>query len=900
MGPYEILSPLGAGGMGEVYKARDTRLERTVAIKVLPAELSSDPDLRARFEREARAIAALDHPHICAIYDVGEAASPEPGTLNPEPIRYLVMQHLEGETLAARLAHAKGPLPLDQALKIAIEIADALDKAHRAGITHRDLKPANIMLTKTGAKLLDFGLAKLRGPAAPISMSGMTRLATKTPNTAHGTILGTVHYMAPEQVEGHEADARSDIWALGTVLYEMTTGTRPFVGESPASIIGSILKDVPAPISSRQPLTPAELDHVVGQCLVKDPQDRWQSARDLTTQLSWVAANGSSRSKARVTNATRVREILAWSVAGAISLVAIAVVLGSRRAAPAPAQPARFLVMPPADGAFLGDGMAASNLPSPQLAMSPDGRQLAYVASTADGQPRLWLRRIDATVAQALPGTEGASRPFWSPDGRYIGFFAGAKLKTMDAGGGPVRVLADAPSPRGGTWNRDGVIVFSPSFGDGIYRVAAAGDRPVAVTRLDDRRQELSHRWPEFLPDGRHFLYVALSAQPDQRGIFIGSIDSPDTMRLLDSESRAAFALPGHVLFVRQGALFAQPFDVTSRRLTGSAQLVTEHVGSGQATAEAAFSASGEALAFSAEIAMPATQLTWFDRAGRTLGIVGPRGEYENTTLSADGQHVALHRSDATLGVDVWLMDVAHGGFSRFTLDPKIDFSPVWSPDGKFIAFGSNRSNTFDLYQKLAGGGREELLAKTNSNGVYPTSWSPDGRFLAYTFSGAKTGFDIWVLPLSGDRKPAPALHTIFNETQGQFSPDGRWMAYTSDETGTPEVYVQSFPATGAKWQVSSGSGSDPKWRHDGRELFYIAADGTLMAASVNGSAGTFEAGSPQSLFQTHRAATRGPHLFTSYTPDADGRRFLVNALAGDVRPAPITIVLNWRAGLKP
>ena len=887
LGPYEIHSALGAGGMGEVYKARDTRLDRTVAIKILPESLAADPQFRDRFDREARTISQLDHPHICALYDVGE----HNGTA------YLVMQYLEGETLADRLK--TGALALDQALRCAIEIADALDKAHRAGITHRDLKPGNIMITKAGAKLLDFGLAKLRGPAAPISMSGMTRLATPMPQTALGTILGTVHYMAPEQVEGREADARADIWALGVVIYEMVTGRRPFDGDSAASVIGAILKDSPPEISSREPLAPPMLDHVVGRCLVKDPEDRWQSARDVTTELAWIAAGGSAIAAPRIPDRSRRRERAAWIVAALFGLATVAAAVRSSRQTTADAPPIRFLIMPPEGGIFPGDGMAASNLPSPQLAISPDGRQLAFVASAADGRPRLWVRRLDATAAQALPATDGASRPFWSPDGRSVGFFAGAKLKAVEIGGGPVRVLADAPSARGGSWNRDGVIIFAPSFGDGIYRVSATGDRPVAVTRLDSAHEEQTHRWPEFLPDGRHFLYIVRSPQqPDHQGLYIGALDSRETTRLLDTPVRATFA-SGQLFFVKQGALFAQPFDATTSRLIGAAQPVADHVGSGEVTGEAAFAVSATTLAFTAEIATPSTQLTWFDRSGQTRGLVGAPGEYENPVLSPDDQRVAFQRFDRVTNVDVWIMDVTHGSPSRFTLDPKIDHFPVWSADGQSIAFASNRANTFDLYQKLAGRGREDLLAKTNGQGLFPTSSSADGRFLAFTVAaaGSTTGYDVWVLPLSGDRKPTPLLHASYNETQGQFSPDGHWIAYTSDETGLPEVFVQSFPATGAKWQVSTGSGSDPRWSRDGRELFYVATDGTLTAVAVIGRASTFEAGSPRPLFQTHRFAARGPQLFTNYMPASDGR-FLVNAVATDLPPIPITVVSNWAADL--
>jgi Tol biopolymer transport system component len=882
LGPYEISAQIGVGGMGEVYKARDTRLDRTVAIKVLPSEVAGDPERRSRFEREARAVAALDHPHICGIYDVGSVN----GT------HFLVMPHLEGQTLAARLE--KGPLPFEQALEIATEIADALDKAHRQGIVHRDLKPANIMLTKMGSKLLDFGLAKLRPQAGPISMSGMTRLVTSAPETAHGTILGTVQYMAPEQVEGKEADARSDIWALGAVIYEMASGTKAFKGDTPASVIGAILKDDLPSITTLQPSIPQTFDLILSVCLAKDPDDRWQSAGDLSTQLRWVSLAGSGQ----VIATKKTREWLAWSVAAALLLMTLALVLRSGMAQSIAVEPVQFVVMPPEDGTFTGDGLAGSNPPSPQLAMAPDGRHLAFIASSADGRPRLWIRSFDAITARVLAGTEGAARPFWSPDGRSIGFFAGAKLKTIAATGGPVQVLCDVRSPRGGTWNQSGTIIFATGFEDALYRVAAAGGLPTRVTRLDATRQELSHRWPEFLPDGRHFLYLVINERRDQSGIYLGTLDSAETVRLLDTEFRAGFAPPGYLLFVREGTLLAQPFDITAKQLSGAAVPVTEGVGFGGATGEASFSPSARGLAYSARIGEPLTQLTWFDRAGQRLGAIGTPAEYENLSLSPDGR-LAVQRVDRTLGTEVWLVDLVRGNPTRFTFDPAIDFSPTWSPDSSRIVFSSNRGGrTFDLYQKpSSGAGREELLLKTGSNGVFPTSWSSDGRFLLYTTAG-KSGFDHWVVPLSGDRKPFPVLDSTANETQARFSRDGQLVAYTSDETGTAEVFVQPFPATGAKWQVSTGGGSDAQWRRDGRELFYVATDGTLMASPIKGGASTFEVGTPQALFQTRRPMTRGPLFFGNYAPDADGQRFLVNTIAADAPLNAISVALNWIAAL--
>ena len=562
-------------------------------------------------------------------------------------------------------------------------------------------------------------------------------------------------------------------------------------------------------------------------------------------------------------------------------------------------EPVQFVVMPPEGGTFTGDGLAGSNQPSPQLAMAPDGQHLAFIASSADGRPRLWVRSFDTITARVLAGTEGAARPFWSPDGRSIGFFAGAKLKTIAATGGPVQVLCDVPTPRGGAWNQSGTIIFATGFRDVLYRVAASGGQPTQITQLDAARQELSHRWPEFLPDGRHFLYLVLNERRDQSGIYLGTLDSAETVRLLDTEFRAGFAQPGYLLFVREGTLLAQPFDISTKQLSGAAVPVTEGVGFGGATGEASFSTSARGLAYSARIGSPLTQLTWFDRAGQRLGAIGTPAEYENLSLSPDGR-LAVHRDDRTLGAEVWLVDLIRGNPTRFTFDPAIDFSPTWSPDSSRIAFSSNRGGTtFDLYQKpSSGAGREELLLKTGSNGVFPTSWSSDGRFLLYTTAG-KAGFDHWVIPLSGDRKPFLVLDSIANETQARFSRDGQLVAYTSDETGTAEVFVQPFPATGAKWQVSTGGGSDAQWRRDGRELFYVATDGTLMASPIKGGASTFEAGTPRALFQTRRPMTRGPLFFGNFAPDADGQRFLVNTIATDAPLIAISVALNWTAALQ-
>jgi Tol biopolymer transport system component len=870
--------------MGEVYRARDTRLDRVVAIKILPETLAADPQFRNRFDREARTISQLEHPHICALYDVGE----QDGT------SFLVMQYLEGETLEARLK--KGAFPLDQALAIAIQIASALDTAHRAGIVHRDLKPGNIMLTNTGAKLLDFGLAKAGEAAA--AGAGLSMLPTTPPGlTVQGTILGTFQYMAPEQLEGQEADARTDIFAFGAFLYEMLTGKKAFVGKSQASLIGAILKDDPPPISTLQPVAPALLNRTVTRCLAKEPDARWQSARDLLEELKWIAERSPATLPVAVAERWKMRERLAWIVAAACALAAVGFLIFAFRREPAAAQAVQFVVLPPEKGNFSDDGQAGTN-PQPQLAISPDGRLLAFVVTTADGRARLWVRSLDAVAPRMLPGTEGAAHPFWSPDSRFIGFFAAASLKKIDVNGGPAQVLCDSPGTRGGTWNRDGVIVFARFWTDGLYRVSATGGTPVLVTKIDPTRHELWHRWPEFLPDGRHFLFMSRSTQPGQDGIYAGSLDWPETSRVLATDSRVAFAPPGYLLFVREGTLLAQSFNADTLRLIGDAVPAAAKVGAYPVTGEAAFSSSATGLAYASGVAIPASQLTWFDRSGRTFGTIGATGPNRNAALSRDGTRVAVQREDLDSGGnDLWVVDVAGGSTSRFTFGSAQKRSPVWSPDGNRIAFGSYVGTT-DLYQKNTNGaGGEELLLKTGATGALATDWSSDGRVLVYDAAGPKTSYDLWILPLVGDRTPHPFLQTGFVETQGQLSPDGRWMAYSSDETGVREVWVQPVPASGAKWQLSTEGGAEPRWRRDGSELFYVAGTGMLMAVPIKAGAPTLEAGPPKPLFETHRPYT-GP-LFSNYVPAADGQRFLVNTTAADTPPSPITVVLNWTAALK-
>lgn len=870
LGPYEILTPLGAGGMGEVYKARDTRLDRTIAIKVLPSETSNDPELRARFEREAQAIAALDHPHICALHDVGEH----------DGVRYLVMQHLEGETLASRLARANGPLPLDQVLKIAIEIADALDKAHRAGITHRDLKPANIMLTRSGTKLLDFGLAKLREPSVPVGVAGLTNLATTAPDTAHGTILGTLHYMAPEQVEGRQADARSDIWALGAVIYETATGKRPFGGESPASIISAILRDVPPPISTAQPLSPQGLEHVVATCLMKDPDDRWQSAADIVHELKWAPAAATlPRAASR-----RSYAAVAWTVAALAVLGAgVALMVALRRPA-VDARLMRFEIATPPSANFHA------------LALSLDGRSLAFVADHDDAS-HLWVRRLDQAASRPLPGTNGATFPFWSPDGRALGFFAGGKLKRIDLPDGVPQVLADAVAGRGGTWNTDGVIVFAPGTVGPLMRIPAAGGKPVAVTKLSTERG--SHRSPQFLPDGRHFLFFTALVPLEARGTFMGSLDSLDVTPVLADANAAVYAA-GALLFMRQSSLVAVRFNATTGAVAGEPITIAEDVPVVTGAFRGAFAASPAGIVVHRANPPGLRQLAWIDRSGKQLGTIGPPDEngLVNPALSPDEQRVMVGRV-LQGNPDAWEIDVARGVLSRMTTEASNEGGPIWSPDGRFRVFYSDRNGVFDVFRAPAGGTGDSIRLTDFPESTVPQALSPDGQLLVYAAQSAVTGSDLWVMRMSGDRQASPLVKTAADDHGAQLSTGGKWLVYESNVSGRTEVYVQSFPTARERVQVSKGGGVQPRWRPDGRELFYIAPNGDLMAVPIATAADerALKPGVPVWLFRTRLVVSTPAPTFIKpqYAVARDGR-FLMNVALEPPPRKPIEVVVNWAA----
>jgi serine/threonine protein kinase/Tol biopolymer transport system component len=886
LGPYEIVGALGAGGMGEVYRARDTRLDRSVALKVLAPEIAGDPAARSRFEREARAVAALDHPHICGIYDVGEA----------DGTHFLVMPLLDGQTLASRLE--KGPLSLDQALTVATQVADALDKAHREGIVHRDLKPANVMLTKAGAKLLDFGLAKLHTHRGPISMSTMGAGATTSPGTTQGTILGTLHYMAPEQVEGKEADARSDIWALGAVLYEMVTGTRPFPGDTPASVIGAILKDTPASMSMRQPLATSALDHVVARCLEKDSDARWQHAGDVQRELQWVQASGAHASPSNDAGSRR-RNYVALAAAAVALLVAAAIAPGwfshRREAAPDVLQ---LSILPPRGTEFYGP---PASVVAPQIAISPDGRELAFVAQPARGRPSLWLRSLRESEARMLPGTEGATYPFWSPDSRSLGFFAQGKLWIVEAAGGPPRALTEAAlDARGGAWGADGTIVFSRLEREPLYRISSTGGTPAPATELDGSREETSHRFPAFLPDGRHFIYLARNSNQDRWGISIAALGTLAGRPLVERTSWGArYAPPGHILFLRNGTLMAQPFDLDTLSMNGEPVEVARGVGS-TTTGYPAISASPSGVVIHATPIGAPGQLRWFDRTGRIVNDVGTASEIIDFELSPDERTLAFTRVDDPnlASADVWLLDLERQVPTRVTTDPQNDAAPLWSSDGDRIFFRSSRRGRAEIYTKRAVGTEPERPILDASSSMSPTHSSADGKWLVYSAAKDTHGFSLWAWPVDGSAEPSQVVRTELNATHGRLSPDSKWLAYASDESSEWQVYVQSFPprADDKRQQVSSDGGSEPRWRRDGKELFYLSPDDKIMSVPVT-TEGGFKPGTARELFDVV-VPMFGNVYRTNYTVSADGQRFLVNTRV-ESTPPPISVIVNWPSLLR-
>ncbi len=878
LGPYEILSAIGAGGMGEVYKARDTRLDRPVAIKVLPSDVSSSQEQRQRFEREARAISKLSHPHICALFDVGREGENE----------YLVMELLEGETLSDRLS--RGPLPLEQTLRYGAQIADALDKAHRQGIVHRDLKPGNVMLTKSGVKLLDFGLAKAIAPeASPSDLTSNPTAAARSDLTQEGTLLGTLPYMAPEQLEGKEADERTDIFALGATLYEMASGRKAFSGASRASLISSILRDEPGAVSQIEVTAPRALDRLIGRCLAKDPDRRWQSAADVGLELESIGEGGQVQGESPALRRKRIEWI--WPIGLALLVGALAWFAG-RRLAPAPGatRASRLSVLPP-EGASL--------LLQEAPALSPDGSRLAFVAVDASGRNLLYVRPLDSLTATALPDTEGARMPFWAPDGRSLGFFAEGKLKTIQAAGGHSQTLCDAPTARGGTWNAEGAILFVPSPPQPPQVISASGGeaKPVPMGEL---AVGPFRRSPYFLPDGRHYLYLAYNRAPEKNAIWVGSLDSKDSRRLVSSQSSAAYAAPGYLVFRRDKELVAQRFDPDKLELRGDPVALVSDVGFNPITLLTLFAVSNDGtLAYLPANSMK-SQLAWIGRDGKQIGLIGSPGYRNSLSLSADGRRAAYDEASANGDLDVWTFDMDRGVPSRITFDPGTDFFPVLSPDGSRVVFSSMRGAPPTLYEKMTSGAAAEQPIFQQGRPQLPATWSADGRFLVYGVLDPKTKWDVWVLPMSGDRRPFPFAQTGSDERAAEVSPDGNWMAYASNESGNSEIYVRPFGGGPGKWQVSRDGGFQPHWRHDGRELFFLANDSRIMAVQVRSRPPAFEAGAPTPLFRAAMAGgLESQSTWNTYAPSPDGQRFLISTFGERANGAPIALILGWDAEVR-
>jgi eukaryotic-like serine/threonine-protein kinase len=843
LGPYEIQSPLGAGGMGEVYRARDTRLERTVAIKILPPHLSDDPILRQRFEREAKAISSLNHPHICVLHDVGC----QDGT------DYLVMEFVEGETLTKRLA--KGPLPLDQVLTFGAQIADALDRAHQSGIIHRDLKPGNIMLTSTGAKLLDFGLAK---PATPLAnLATLSGEPTQSaPVTQHGMIVGTFQYMSPEQIEGKELDGRTDIFSFGAVLYEMLTGQRAFQGKSQLSLVSAILEKEPAPISKIKPMTPPALDHAIRRCLVKEPERRWQSVADLAGELQWIAEGGSH---AGVTppavSHRKSRESLPWVVVALLTIVSTLAFWRLWQSGPKPAEPMTFSADLGTD-ARLYTGFGASTI------LSSDGTRLAFVATGPDEKRRAYVRSLDQLQATPLSGTENASDLFFSPDGQWLGFFAERRLKKVSVQGGASVSICDAPLDFGASWAENDTIVFSDNLRTPLSQVSSAGGKAQPLLTLDQQAQEVTQRWPQLLPGDRAVLFTSDTHNGDYEDadIVVYSITSGQRKVLQHGGFFGRYVRTGHLLFMHQGTLFAVPFDLKNLKVTGQPSPILEEIAATPFDGHAQFSVSdrGDLVYITGHGGFQAVSLYWMDRENKFTPLRSAPSVYRYPAFSPDGKRLALQIYDGKRE-DIWVYEWERDTLTRLTFGSGEDYdAPIWTPDGQRITYsGVDHQGVggVDIYWKRADGSGDAQRLTETKKPKFPDSWNPDGRTLVFdqVKPGSPDSWDILTMTMEGSEKlgwkpeePKPLLSGPFSQDLAALSPDGRWLAYTSSESGSYEVYVRPFPGPGGKWQISTGGASLPKWSRIRKELFFRNQNNRIMVAAYSESGGSFRPEKPQ------------------------------------------------------
>jgi eukaryotic-like serine/threonine-protein kinase len=891
LGPYVISARIGEGGMGEVYRARDTKLDRDVAIKVLPEAFAADADRFARFQREARILASLDHPNIAIIHGLEPAGD----------VHALVMELVPGDDLSQRIV--RGAIPIDEALPIAKQIAAALEAAHERGIIHRDLKPANIKVRADGiVKVLDFGLAKVMEPFGAGSDAAQPSTLALRAMTQAGMILGTAAYMSPEQARGRAVDKRTDIWAFGCVLYETLTGHAVFAGDTLSDTIAAILDHEPH-WKALPEHTPSSVRRLLRRCLEKDPKRRLADIADARLEIDEAETTPSGVRDAEATVSSsiarvRTRELVGWIIAAAC-LTGLVATLAFNRAGSGDRTPADIpsystsIVLP------AGVSLWSGNSPG-RFVLSPDGRRLAMVASDSTGRSMLWVRPLDSRVAQALGGTEGATYPFWSADSRFIAFLAQNKLKKIGVAGGEVVTLCDASFGSSGAWNRDDVILFTPNGNSPLYRVSASGGTPTQVTTLETASGDVQHSFPFFLPDGRHFLYFVVGSQASRtvpRGVYVGALDSKAPGKLIEPGGSNAKYANGYLLFLRNGALLAQPFDVGRLELGGTPATLVDHIqttGTSASDVAGAFTVSETGLLAYQTGSVVRSQLTWFDRAGTQIATLGDPADYVDVALSPDDTRVAVSLMDLQRGTrDLWIFDVARRLGERFTYESGDDFGPNWSrPGGDRIFFSSLRKGSIDLYEKPSSGSGSETLLLKDDLGKFNASASPDGRFLVYVGGGGVIGrSDIWVLPLSGERKPAPFVESRFRESQGQFSPDGRWVAFMSEKSGTPQVYVTAFPGRDTEQQVSTAGGGWPRWNRNGKELFYLALDNTLTVIPVNGQTSRFDVGTARPLFPIQPRAARLDAY--PYDVTADAQRILVNTFIEEVTP-PITLIVNW------